>query len=128
MAGARVRYELRIETVVSPAALATFRVPVQPTAVPRRTVFRLRVPADRDLSEVVDRLTARDVELLEIRRCDEASPPRRPRDEPPEPEATTGRVVPLHRADHARRTMPGRRPPQHSADHHTGTGPFEEES
>ena len=80
MSWGRVRYELRIETVVSPATLATFRVPVEPTAVPRRTVHRLRVPADRDLTEVVDRLTARDVELLEIRRCDEAAP--RPRPEP----------------------------------------------
>ena len=71
MAAARTRYELRVGTVISEAALATFGVPVRPTAVPRRTVYRFRVPADRDLSEVLDRLTECDVQILEIRRCPE---------------------------------------------------------
>ncbi|MGY1605417.1 hypothetical protein [Geodermatophilus sp. SYSU D00815] len=101
MARTRVRFELRVATVVGPAALATFRVPVSPTAVPRRTVYRLRVPADRDLPEVVHRLTARDVEVLEIRRCDDV-PPRRPAPARHEPQGDPGtggaRVVPLRRA------------------------------
>ncbi|MGY1631142.1 hypothetical protein ACI784_05450 [Geodermatophilus sp. SYSU D01186] len=88
------RYELRVETVVSPAALATFGVPVEPTPVPRNTVFRFRVPADCDLTEVVHRLTERDVDLLEIRRFTEPGrdgqgPARRPE------ETGDGVVVPL---------------------------------
>jgi hypothetical protein len=77
MAAARTRFELRVETLVGPAALATFRVPLRPTAVPRRTVYRFRIPADRDLTEVIRRLIERDVELLEVRR--RPAPPRRPR-------------------------------------------------
>jgi hypothetical protein len=74
---ARIRYELRVGTLVSKAALATFRIPVRHVAVPRKTVYRFRVIADRDLSEVLDRLTDHDVEVLEIRQC--AEPPRRER-------------------------------------------------
>jgi hypothetical protein len=71
MTGARTRYELRVGTVVSDAALATFRVPVRRTDVRRQTVYRFRVPTDRDLSELLHRLTERDVQVLEIRRCPE---------------------------------------------------------
>ena len=71
---ARNRFELRIGTLLSPAAVATFRVPVRPTSVPRNTVHRLRVPGDRDLTELVHRLIERHVQLLEIRRGPE--PPR----------------------------------------------------
>ena len=71
MTGARTRYELRVGTVVSEATLATFRVPVRRTDVRRQTVYRLRVPTDRDLSELLHRLTERDVQVLEIRRCPE---------------------------------------------------------
>jgi hypothetical protein len=71
MDSVRTWYEVRVRTLVSPAALATFRVPVRPTAVPRQTYYRLRVPADRDLSEVLNRLTERDVQVLEIRGCSE---------------------------------------------------------
>jgi hypothetical protein len=74
---ARIRYELRVGTLVSKAALATFRIHVRHVAVPRKTVYRFRVIADRDLSEVLDRLTDHDVEVLEIRQC--AEPPRRER-------------------------------------------------
>jgi hypothetical protein len=72
MTGARTRYELRVGTVVSDAALATFRVPVRRTDVRRQTVYRFRVPTDRDLSELLHRLTERDVQVLEIRRCPES--------------------------------------------------------
>ena len=44
MGAARTRYELRVGTVISEAALATFRIPVRPTAVPRNTVYRFRRP------------------------------------------------------------------------------------
>ncbi len=71
MVAARIRYELRVGTLVSQAALATFRVPLRPTAVPRNTVYRFRVPADRDLTEVLSRLTEHDVQVLEIRQCPE---------------------------------------------------------
>ncbi|MCU1671154.1 MAG: hypothetical protein JWP40_4081 [Blastococcus sp.] len=74
---ARTRYEVRVRTLVSQEALATFRVPLRPTAVPRKTTYRLCVPADRDLSEVLNRLTELDVQVLEIRRCPEPRSPDR---------------------------------------------------
>jgi hypothetical protein len=77
MAAGRIRYELRVGALVSKAALASFRIPLTPIAVPRNTVYRFRVPADRDLSDVLRRLTERDVQVVEIRRCPE--PPRRER-------------------------------------------------
>jgi hypothetical protein len=112
MEAARNRFELRIGTHLSPAALATFRVPVRPTSVPRNTVHRLRVPADRDLTDVVRRLIERHVELLEIRRGPE--PPRDGRRRPPREEhevpgpADTGaHVVPLRPAGCPRPSAPG---------------------
>jgi hypothetical protein len=63
---ARSRYEILVRTRVSPAALARLRIALTPTAVPRQTVYRLRVPADRDITEVVKRLTERGIQLLEI--------------------------------------------------------------
>ena len=74
---ARTRYEVRVRTLVSAEVLATFRVPLRPTAVPRKTTYRLRVSADRDLSEVLNRLTELDVQVLEIRRCPEPRSPGR---------------------------------------------------
>src|SRR4051794_39460960 len=108
MAAAGTRYELLVGTLVSKAALATFRVAVSPTAVPRRTVYRFRVPADRDLNEVLSRLTDRDVQVLEIRLCperrrrDRRTPPvgqEAPREESGDPaEAGAGVVVPFRAA------------------------------
>jgi hypothetical protein len=69
MAAGLTRYELRVGTLLSRAALAAFHVPVTPTAIPRNTVYRFRIPADRDPSEVLHRLTEFDVQVLEIRRC-----------------------------------------------------------
>jgi hypothetical protein len=88
---------------VSPATLATFPVAFVPTAVPRNTVRRLRVGVgvDRDIADIVRRLTESGVEILEIRRC-----PHRPQwhprrcqggTVPPEDEATSGVVVALPR-------------------------------
>ena len=117
MGAARIRYELRVGTHVGRAALSTFRVPVRPTAVPRRTLYRFRVPADRDLAEVLHRLIERDVEVLEIRRCpdrarpDRGSPPAGPPPSPgpaedPPPDGDTdgdGVVVPFRVAPAAGR-------------------------
>jgi hypothetical protein len=92
------RFELRVGTVVSEAALRTFRVPVRPIAVPRRTVYRLRIPADRDVWAVLSRLTEHDVQVLEIRRCPD--PARRPapaEQEAPGDDGTGGVVVPFPR-------------------------------
>ena len=80
MESVRTSYELRVGTHISPAALATFRVPLTPTAVPRKTVYRFRLPADRELTDVVHRLTEQNVEVLEIRRC--SGPSRRNRRSP----------------------------------------------
>ena len=73
MVAPRTRYELRVETRLSPAALATFCVPVRPTDVPRNTVYRFRIPGDLDPYEVLHRLAEHDVQVLELRRCHEPS-------------------------------------------------------
>ena len=65
---ARSRYEILVRTRVSPAVLARLRIALTPTAVPRETVYRLHVPADRDITEVVERLTERGIHLLEVRK------------------------------------------------------------
>jgi hypothetical protein len=72
---ARTSFELFVRRHLSPATVATFPVALMPTAVPRNTVRRLRVGADSDIAEIVGRLTERNVELLDIRRCPEC--PRR---------------------------------------------------
>jgi hypothetical protein len=105
MGAARTSFELRIETIVGPAVLATFRVPLRPTAVPRSSVYRFRIPADRDLTEVLQRLIERDVELLEIRRRPE---PRRSR----RPAVPDGVVVPLRTATEIPPVGAGAEPPE----------------
>ncbi|MGY1802198.1 hypothetical protein ACI78T_02850 [Blastococcus sp. SYSU D00922] len=99
---ARERFELRVGTLVSPAALATFGVAVSPTPVPRDTVYRFRIPADRDLADVIRQLTDSRVQILEIRRCPDppsGPPPGAPavpaRREPAPP--TRGEVLPFRR-------------------------------
>jgi hypothetical protein len=71
----RTSYELLVGRHVSPATLATFPVALVPTAVPRHSVYRLRVGADHDIAEIVRRLTECDVALLEIRCCPAPRPP-----------------------------------------------------
>jgi hypothetical protein len=102
MAVAGTRYELRVGTRVSEALLAAFRLSGRPTVVPRNTVYRLRVPADRDLAEVLQLLTEREVQVLEIRRCTERrrrgdGAPRAGSEESSEPRAAGGVVVPFPR-------------------------------
>jgi hypothetical protein len=65
----RSRYEILVRTRVGPAVLARLRIALTPITIPRNTVHRLRVPADRDLPQLVRQLTERGVELLEVRRC-----------------------------------------------------------
>jgi hypothetical protein len=102
MTTGRTSYEMLVGQHVSPATLATFRVGLVPTAVPRNTVRRLRVGAGSDIAEIVRRLTERDVALLEIRSC--PAFPRQPSSdaEPsarPEPdEVPAGVVVPFRPA------------------------------
>ena len=86
MGAGRSRYEVRVGTVVSPATLASLRVPVQPITVRRNTVYWIRVLASRDISEVLHRLTEHDVQVLEIRRRAEPSPSERRAARAPSPE------------------------------------------
>jgi hypothetical protein len=86
MAG--TRYELRVGTRVNETTLAAFRFPVRPTVVPGSTVYRLRLPAESDLCEVLALLTERQVQVLEIRRCPE--PRRRDRRPPAAPQQQDG--------------------------------------
>ena len=117
MEAARTRYELLVGTVVSKAALATFPVPLRRIAVPRHTVYRFVIPADRDLSDVLDRLTQRNLVVLEIRRRSDTG--RRDRGTPPGgaeasgqdgPAVETGRgvVVPFASRQWRRRSGAGR--------------------
>jgi hypothetical protein len=74
MDGGRTRYEILVATLLNQASLAALRAGPVPTAVPRRQVYRLRIPARRDLPEVLHRLTDHDVQVLEIRQCVEGRP------------------------------------------------------
>ena len=74
MDGARTRYEILVATSLNAASLATLRIGTTSTVVPRRTLYRLRVPAARGLPEVLNRLTDHDVQVLEIRRCVQGRP------------------------------------------------------
>ena len=128
MGAGLTRYELRVGTVLSRAALAAFHIRVTPTAIPRKTVYRFRIPADRDPSEVLHRLTEFDVQVLEIRRCFDAGPRDPGRDGPrrgvPAPEvgappaADAGVVVPFR----ARVHTPGFRPAPGGPDGHGSAG------
>jgi hypothetical protein len=80
-----MRYEVFVGRHLSPATLATFPVALVPTAVPRHTVRRLRVGADRDITDIVRRLTESGIEILEIRWC-----PQRPRWRPRRRQGGTG--------------------------------------
>ncbi|WP_116450378.1 hypothetical protein [Blastococcus litoris] len=89
------RFEVRVGTLVNPAILAAFRLPLSRVAVPRNTLRRLRITADHDVPAVLSRLIESDVEVLEIRRCtipsaraDTTEPA--PRTPPPVPAGTDG--------------------------------------
>ncbi|SFL15198.1 hypothetical protein [Geodermatophilus ruber] len=63
----RYRFQLSVRTVLSAALVASLPVPASATAVPRHTTCRLVVAGDRHLADVVGRLTASGVEVVEIR-------------------------------------------------------------
>jgi hypothetical protein len=75
MDAAGTRFELRVGTLVSQATLGAFRLPLRRITVPRQTFYRLRISADHDVPTVLQQLTDRDVEVVEIRRC--SAPPDR---------------------------------------------------
>jgi len=116
----RTRYEIVVATLLNKASLAAFRLGTTPTIVPRRTMYRLRVPADRDLSEVLHRLTDHDVQVVEIRQCVE--PEREARTGGREPQPASGPqceepavaapsvVVPFARGSAGQAAPPARRP------------------
>jgi hypothetical protein len=90
MDGGRTRYEILVATLLNQASLAALRPGPVPTAVPRRKVYRLRIPARRNLPEVLHRLTDHHVQVLEIRQCVEGRPEPPPgRGGAPAPSATT---------------------------------------
>lgn len=93
MTTGRNSYELLVGTHLSTAILATFPVRLRPTAVPRQAVHRLRVGADRDLTEIVRRLTERQVQLLEIRLRPAGPPLPAPAERAPRPDAEAGGAV-----------------------------------
>lgn len=92
---ARPSYELYVRRYLSPAMLASFPVAHVPTTVPRHTIHRLRVAATGDITEIIGRLTARQVEVLEIRRCPQAPPPQAAPSVSPLVADRSGVVVPL---------------------------------
>ena len=68
-------YAIRIGTVLSPALLASFPVRGTSVAVPRGAVYRLRVSGQPDIADVVLRLHAAGVTVLEVRREERAAQP-----------------------------------------------------
>lgn len=59
-------YDVRIRTAVSSAFTASFPVRVARTVVPRKSVYRLRIAKDRDIADVVQRLSRVGVDVLDI--------------------------------------------------------------
>jgi hypothetical protein len=116
---ARKRYEILVRTRVCPAALARLWIALTPTAGPAKTVHRLRVRSDRDITDVVATLTERGVPVLGVRRSVERLRPRPHTVEQPAaegevivafPAAAAGtpvrRAVPARRADDTARVLP----------------------
>ena len=61
------RYEMWIRTVVSPALVAALPVHAERSTMPRRSLHRLRVAGDLDVSAVLQRLAECGVEVLDAR-------------------------------------------------------------
>jgi len=64
---ARVRYDLRVRTVLGPAARASLAPGGECSAVGRGTVFRFHVVRECDLSELHTLLVDKDIEVISIR-------------------------------------------------------------
>jgi hypothetical protein len=66
------RYELRIRTAVGRPLAASLHNSLRRAVLPRRTIYRLRIGEDEaniDLADVLQRLTDRDIDVLDIRVC-----------------------------------------------------------
>ncbi|MFL6161090.1 MAG: hypothetical protein ACJ74U_02560 [Jatrophihabitantaceae bacterium] len=63
----KIRYELRIASVVGPAVLSSFPHTSHALAVRRKTVFRTLMQGNRDKGELIGILRAHDLQILEIR-------------------------------------------------------------
>lgn len=61
------QYEMWVKTVLSPALIASFPLRADTTPVPRRSIRRLRIRGDRDLTTVVRRLAECGVEVVDLR-------------------------------------------------------------
>lgn len=66
--GARMRYEVRVRCVLSPAALCYLRSTDATTIVERHTLVRFSASSDLDVSEIFSLLSANDVDTVSIRR------------------------------------------------------------
>ena len=64
---ARVRYDLRVRTVLGPAARACLAPGGECSTVGRATVFRFHLVRECDLSELHKLLVDRDVDVISIR-------------------------------------------------------------
>ncbi len=64
---ARVRYDLRVRTVLGPAARASLAPGGECSTVGRGTVFRFHLVSDCDLSELHGLLVDKDVDVISIR-------------------------------------------------------------
>lgn len=71
---ARVRYDLRVRTVLGPAARACLAPGGECSTVGRGTVFRFHLVRECDLSELHKLLVDKDVDVISIRMA-----PQRPR-------------------------------------------------
>ena len=64
---ARVRYDLRVRTVLGPAARACLAPGGECAALRRGTVFRFHLVRECDLSELHTLLVDKDIEVISIR-------------------------------------------------------------
>jgi hypothetical protein len=64
---ARVRYDLRVRTVLGPAARTCLAPGSQCSAVGRGTVFRFHLVRECDLSELHRLLVDKDIDVISIR-------------------------------------------------------------
>ncbi len=61
------RYEMWVRTVLSPSVVASLPVRSEPTWLPRKSLRRLRVRSDRDLTVVMRRLAECGVDVVDLR-------------------------------------------------------------
>ena len=119
MAAGETRFEVRVGTLLSQATLAAFRLPLSRIDVPHSTLHRLRIPADRGVTEVLHRLIERDVQVVEIRQCaaprrrdggaEQVAPDKTAPDETAPDETADGVVLPFRRPGSAQRDAARRR-------------------